>query len=230
MLLGRILGANGSSGPTPGINTLLLNHFDGTDGATSFSDAIPGITWSFTGSNAELDTARSKFGVSSVYFSAASTTRLNGETFISPHSGDWTIEGFVNISSGDFFRLGALDTGGAEIVIIDIAVGSDTVRMYAQDNVASPIFDNTVGVTVNVDTWYHFALCRNSGTSYEGFFNGNRLFSESTSTDTDAFVKGTMLTSSITSGPQWCDEFRIRKAVQYSGATYSVPSSAFVAD
>jgi len=217
----------------PGVNTLSLNNFNGTDGSKTFTDDIPGITWSTTsGTEAELDTAVKKFGSAAILFSALQTTRVTGGSFTSPHAVDWTIEGWVNISGGDFFRLGGLSSGGAEVIIIDFLITTGSVRMYAQDAGATPIFDNSVAPgAFSASTWYHFALVRNnSGSTYEGFFNGSRLFSESSSTNSGSFVKLTLLTSSITSASQSADSYRVRKAVQYSGASYSVPTDAFIAD
>lgn len=89
--------------------TLLLNHFNGSDGATTFTDEIVGITWSSdpgSGGISELDTANKKFGSASWKGTANTSSpqdlkgRALGTGFTWP-SGSFTLEGFLAIADAD---------------------------------------------------------------------------------------------------------------------------------
>lgn len=148
--------------PTP-LQVLLL-HFDGADNSTQFPDATQRHAVSANGS-VFIDTAQSKFGGSSAYFSGTigvDYLNLDGQKsndFNLP--GDFTVDLWVQLDPawiGDdrnFFSL--TSSSSFTIGVNDIAFGN---KFYVFAAGAFQILSTTSAVA---STWYHLALVRYLG-------------------------------------------------------------------
>ncbi len=144
-------------------NTLALIHGDGANGSTALVDSTGLRNWVAVG-NAQLSTAQSKFGGSSMLFDGS------GDAFrqvpVSPYrdltllTGDYTIECWVRPTN-------TTPTN----VIWDARSSSVTSNPIVYINNAAANVIVNIGATVRItgttalaiNTWYHVALVRSSG-------------------------------------------------------------------
>lgn len=214
--------------------TLLLNHFNGSDGASIPDDEIPGVTWAQVVGNAEVDTAYSQFGGSSVLFPGnwVQGKQIRSSSFGAVNSGNWTAEGwFRNAGSGGVCQFTLEDASGTEVGYMRCAYGTASnveVQLinaaYTDDAVYelhSASLDNT--------NFNHCAFVRNNAAdTYEFFLNGLRIFSVSNSDNGYEFARVRLIgdyDAFNVSG--WWDEVRVTSEVKYSGSTYTVPTTEF---
>ena len=211
------------------MSTLLLNHFNGADGATTFTDEIGGITWARRGSpfngDGELDTAQAKFGSASL-LCPSGLSAVSGAGFSSPHAGSWTAEAFVRASSSNaapqIFLNDASDNNQVQAGLI---IASNEAFFYVEDSASTAFIDTSQAASISVNTWYHFAVVRDAGAgTYALYFNGSRLFVQTIGDNARTFDRLELHTSSELS---WFDEVRLTNEVKYSGSTYVVPTAEF---
>jgi hypothetical protein len=140
--------------------TKVLHHFHGQDGSTGFDDET-GRLW-YTFGNAEIDTAQSKFGGSSINFDG------NGDCLRTLYTSDF------DIGSSDFTMeawFNSRSFASAQLIFSKDTWGSNyDWGMLIANNTTLGIHTNggawTLMVTVptmNINTWYHFAIARYNG-------------------------------------------------------------------
>lgn len=208
-------------------NTTLLIHLDGADGATSYTSET-GQVVTFNG-NAQLDTAQSKFGSSSLLCDG------NGDYISFPKNENWnfgsgafTIEGFMRFASApgiwSFCTLGGSND--------QFSIGGGTSRKI---NLYTPLSEKISDANaMDLDTWYHIALVGNGGA------NGSRtlkLYRDgiqigSTYTFDYNFSKrdlsfGANLSASSECLNGWIDEIRISKGIQRYTENFTPPVAPF---
>lgn len=220
------------------MSTLLLAHFNGTDGATTFTDEVPGITWSRidVGYVNEVDTARKKFGTAAwLGLAGPSNDALtDGAGFTFPASGSFTLEAFFApttiATTGSWVEISLLSSGDGQQAYMIMICGGGLNHWNFGVNTPT-LHDASGGGSFAVNTFYHFALVRDVGAgTYSGYVNGARVVQWSDSNNLSATpIKvrlGGTYTGSSTSGiGGWIDEVRLTNEVMYSGSTYTVPST-----
>lgn len=174
-------------------NTVLLIHGDGANASTSIVDDIGNgvarsrIAWTTQG-NAQLDTAQSKFGASSLLLDGNGdylTTGLNGSLTLG--TSDHTIEGFIRLDSSVNNRNTIISNNVASFTTnwmklgVDLSSGSYFLQFTAYDfsSGGSPVI--TSSVALSLSTWYHVALVRSS-TEWFMYIDGTQRGSNITST------------------------------------------------
>lgn len=217
---------------TNDVNTLLLVHADGTDAVTYFEDdngvrAPKGIA---TNGNAQISTAQSKFGGSSLLLDGTTdwlTIPYNPDfTF----TGDFTIECWARATTlRQYNTLITSWTPGWYL-----AVWSSTSIQFYANNVAVV----AASVSLSTNTWYHIAVSR-SGTSVKVFLNGSQVGSTATLSGTittdDPVIIGQNYNNGDQSGAQtqeWTgniDEVRISNSARYT-ANFTAPTAPFQND
>ena len=179
--------------------------------------------------NAQISTAQSKFGGSSMYFDGTgdylvSNSDANNYAF---GSGDFTIEMWLYLST----------TAGTQIVYDSrpsatqgvyptIYCDAGTIKLFVSSA------DRITGSALSATTWYHIALAR-SGTSTKLFVDGVQV--GSTYTDTNSYLNpsqrpiiassGNTINSSLLTG--YIDDLRITKGVARYTANFTPPAAAF---
>jgi hypothetical protein len=179
--------------------------------------------------NAQISTAQSKFGGSSMLFDGTGDYLVpigtNTPQFTFP--GDFTIELWIyvtNISSYSFIFDGRASgvTSGAWLVDLNGAV--------IGWGPGSSIAISSSSILAN--TWYHLAICR-SGSSTRMFLDGTQT--GSTYTDSGSYTVGTNRPIIGGSGnspgsfnfPGYIDDLRITKGAARYTANFTAPTSAF---
>ena len=212
-------------------SALFLNHYDESDGATTLVDEVPTTTWTIN-ANAEADTAQSKFGTASVLIPNGVNEWIEAEGWTSPASGLWTVEGWVRwdiaFSAGTNFTIRlerASDSQGAASAVM---AGNGDFTISTDGNQGSGSQGANVG-TINVNTWYHWAMVRESLTTFALFWNGTRITEQVWGgTQTTLAIERVVLQNNTdNSATVWFDECRLVDSAVYTTGTYSVPTGAF---
>jgi len=227
---------------------VLLLGFGGSDGSTTFTDESPAVHGNATVvGTAQVDTAQSKFGGSSLLLNPAGD--LDGITY--PADIDWdlsnansdtfTIEAWVCSNTTtpiDSTIIGKHDTvpnlqwmlyvnttgAGGELQFL----GSTTGGSYDWATVVSS------GISWVIGTWYHVAVDKDATGKVRLYRDGVMIASATPSNSTMAATSGVLSVGcNAASGgrtwPGWIDEVRITKGIaRYaSDAGYTVPTAAF---
>lgn len=226
----------------PGIDeyTILMLHCNGTDGSTSFpDDSYSNHTVTASG-DTQVDTAQSKFGGASGYFDGST------DYLVSSDHADW------DLGSGDFtfdcwlrFDTRIVDSGNYSFILSRWKVGLRGFHFairFVDSNYKMHFGYSTNGtnviplagnaITINLDTWYHFAWVRDGNTL--------RFFQDGIAVGTADLTGVTIYdpTSSIwigqhdpvTSGHNfkgWIDEFRLSKGIARWTSNFTPPSEEY---
>ena len=227
-----------AAGPTDPdfANVSLLLHGDGTNGSTTIIDSSPSPKTVTAVGDAQISTAQSKFGGSSIYFDG------NGDYLGAPHSTDF------DFGTGDFtvefwmFRAGN-STGGVP-TDYEALIGSNTASgnvwwtIYLQRSTKNIIFygNDAVlriasGETISDNSWYHIAWCR-QGTVLTGYINGTARYSNS-SVGGNFFthpIHGLRVGHDIDANRQffgYIDDLRITRGVARYVSNFTPPTAPF---
>lgn len=219
-------------------NTIMLLHADGTNGSQVFRDDNGHHTAGRTAvqvsavNDAQVDTAQSKFGGSSLLTDRTTPSDYisvsNNASSLDLGSGDWTIEFFMRPTS--------LPGSGAYHFIYDSRNASgDTSPNIGLTN--SKVFFYTAGgfritgsTTLSTNTMYHVALVK-SGSTTTLYLDGT---SDGTYSDSNTYIADdTVNIGANFSGANGftgnLDEFRISNSARYTAA-FTAPTAPFVDD
>ena len=212
----------------------LLLPFDGANDATSTTDeSDSNHTVTFNGS-ADISTAQSKFGGSSLYIGGGSSNWvvIAGSTDFNFGTDDFTIECWIyrNGTSYGF----VFETRGGEDT-----TGTDGIGLYMGSG-----GNNEIGVAVNRsnvilinqdhqtnDQWQHFAVVR-EGSTMTLYIDGTARGTGSNSTDfnrTRPIRIGNLHNASSDGGygfPGYIDDFRVTKGLARYTSNFTPPSAA----
>jgi hypothetical protein len=207
-------------------NVVSLIHFDGANGSTTFTDQIAGRTWTRTGTSIAISTAQSKFGGSSLS-SVSASEYLTSDTPASDFTfgtADFTIEFWhrTPASFPSFWFPLDFRTSGAGVQPCFLYNGA--WQYYTAGAV------RITGSAASVNTWYHLAISRVSGTT--------RLFIDgvqqgSSYSDSNNYVQSRAVINTNGNGPgsfgaaAYYDELRITKGVGRYTTNFSPPTAAF---
>ncbi len=206
-------------------NVVLLLHFDGTDGSTTFTD-VRGHTVTLNGGAAEIDTAQSKFGGASCLFGGSGSYLTVDHSDIDLGTGDYTVEGQVR-----YVALGS-DLGIFQIYTSALGSTYGDIGLFTQSGGSFGLWSNA-GYSVSTsgliaaDQWKHFAVVRN-GANVDLYIDGVSVISRAAS----SLVGRQVLTlgaaySTTYDHNGWIDEFRITKGVARYTGTFTPPGLAF---
>ena len=189
--------------------------------------------------NAQVDTARSKFGGASALFDGTGdyiTTSNDTQSEIGTGACTW--ECFFNVDT---------DTGSSSSTIISNRTGSystgevqmlfrnSDLKVQVNGNGTGAFSANGVGSALALDTWHHFAWARDASGNWAVFVNGSRVANGTGYTQelaAQGIGIGGMLDGTLpfnATGNGWIDEVRISNTDRYGvgNTTYTVPTSAF---
>ena len=213
--------------------------FDGTNGATSTTDLSDrGNTVTF-GGDAEISTAQSKFGGSSLSLDG------NGDYVDLPQatnqlvSEDFTIEFWFRINSGagseTIGLFGSYYTGGSGkgMLMVTSATYNQVYFQWHYGASDWAYLNQTQGTrtALSNNTWYHVAVTR-SGSTWRLFLNGTQ---EDSVTQSDQLTDSGSTTRLGNYGPSatasdglngYIEDFRITRGVARYTSNFTAPTSA----
>ena len=215
----------GSSGDPYFSNVSILLHGDGTNGSTTFTDSSSNNHTLTVKGDAQISTAQSKFGGSSMYFDGNGDYLTVSDSSLALGTGEYTIELWVYILSAT--SLEAMASCGTS------AGGSWQLR-FGSSSVGGRQIDFRVGTvtrlstTISFNTWHHLAVTRDSSNTGRMFLNGT-IEDSSTFTNNhsqDALKIGVNRSvSSYFDG--YIDDFRITKGVARYTSNFTPPTAPF---
>jgi len=224
-----------------GIDTYvgLMLHCDGEDGSTTFTDSSLSPKTVTAQGTAQIDTAVSKFSGASCYLSGSTSNYLTV-----PESSDWDF-GSGNFTVDLWWNLDVVDIGVTNSIIgqygavgnlgwlLDYsALGGGVRFFYTTDGTSGGSFQWNWAATA--DTWFHFALVRNS-TTLKFFVNGAQIGTDGNIGATTIFNSTNVLGIGIYEGGGapinyhrgWMDEIRVSKGVARYFGNFKAPESPY---
>ena len=206
--------------------TELLLPFDGSNGATATSDLSDNNHSVTFAGNAQISTAQSKVGGSSIYFDGS------GDYISTPSSSafafgtaDFTIELWVRrTGTGSYPYVFDCRSGGSEAVVPAIwLLHTDNYKPQYYVNSAARI-SSSVGLSV--DTWYHIAIVRSSGTTTM-YMDGSSVGSFS---DSFSYIAAPLRIGDYSNGGYgftgYVDDFRTTKGIARYTSSFTPPTTA----
>lgn len=230
LLSASAAGALTLTGSTAPSSALSLNHFNGS--GSTYTDEAAGITWTEPNdTNPAQQGTTKQFGAGALSMTGLAlgeTQIVRGSGWTSPHAGSWTAElwaqgdnpglGFAGFSLTD-------SSGNIAVSVQFTSIGTVSVGYFDSGGTN---FLNQSGAFA-FSSFLHLAVvCDASGGTYSLFANGTRLDHDSNSTDVRSFTRVDLEHSGDSiAATLFFDEWRLTGAAQYSGATYTVPTSEF---
>jgi hypothetical protein len=230
--------ANRGHGPFGGIdaNVELLLHFNGADASTTFVDSSKnGATITAVG-DAQIDTAQSKFGGSSLLLDGT------GDYLTVPDSaswdfdtGDFTLEAWVRVNAtGVTQPIFGQGTTSTNRMAFYITTSGALSFFYIITGAARANYSTTSSAGFTTGAWNHVALVR-SGTSILMFANGvSQALTVATAVSTNSLsgISDPMQIGRLFSGANivyngWIDEARISKGVARWTSDFTPPTGPY---
>ncbi len=209
--------------------TKLCSHFDGADGATTYTDPVAGAITFYD--NSQLDTAQYKFGASSLLVDGTSRVKISGTDFDIVDGQalaiDFCIRASSLPSSGNLVILVCQATWAVdESYYIYIYNDSGTYYLHFQQAGVSKISGS---ISITTGGWHHIALTKNTSNLFKLFYDGTQVGSSATVTGFSAYhylnIGGYDSPSSDFSG--WIDEVRVSQGTTRWTENFTPPTEAY---
>lgn len=212
-----------------------LLHFNGADASTTITD-VSGKTWT-AGGNAQLDTAQSKFGGSSLLLDGTGdyiSTPDHADFFF---DGDWTIDfwgRFATLPATNVtYVVYAQQTDANKFFYFAIRDAAGQKQLLFRYYTDAPAVNSTLtfNTSLSTNTWYHFAMER-VGLDIRAFQGGTQLGTSQVFSPAMLNFTGTVYVGILSDGSSspyngWMDELRVTKGLGRYGTGYSVPQSEY---
>ncbi|MHA2013368.1 MAG: LamG domain-containing protein [Candidatus Helarchaeota archaeon] len=222
-------------------NTVLMLHFDGIDGSTTFVDDSPSEhTINTAGTaNPEIDTADSVFGGASALYAISDVIYIDDSTDWDFGSGEFTIDFRLKFSSGSNPPTIVHQGINTNYVSWQVIVESDGSLKFVYTTNGSSKTTIDSNYNLSTGTWYHVAIVRDSNT-LRIFVDGDEK-NTADMTGVTIYNSPTVLQigrvyapgygSDSSSGfAGWLDELRIQKGEAYWTSNFTPPSEAYSED
>lgn len=217
--------------------TLSLQHFEGTDGVTVtvLTDEVGGVTWTPDDIRYESAAGFFKFGTTGIEPMPTVGSGADATGFTLDPSSPWTYEVFLKGSTSGKNAVGGTvllyDTNLGQICVTFgfVPAPINTYTFQVRDSGGSLIVNDS-GATTQDNTIKHVAIVYD-GSSYQAYIEGVRIVNAAVATNmrTPTHLRLSLPDPSIGDGAAF-DEERLSQTARYTGATLTVPTSAFVVD
>ena len=207
----------------PDANTIVLLHFDGADGSTTFTDET-GKVWT-PYSAAQLNTAEQKFGTASAIFNNNAATYIETPYHADFDLGnsDWTIDFWIklpNLDNEDFIQIGTNFTNG-------IAVYLTSTTLVVNIGLETEFLGTPFGLSANA--WTHIAVVKTNATDNLKVFVGGVKKSDVTNSAHPTITTAVSVGKVTTQGwglEGWIDELRISNVARWT-SDFTPPTAAY---
>jgi hypothetical protein len=181
-----------------------------------------------TVADAQVSTTQAKWGTTSMYFDGTDDRLVfASRPEIAFGTGNFTVEGWVyraDTNTRGVFQISGTAGGLQANTSTNVALGSDVGqvwRIYANNSAYNS------AATWSINTWYHFALVRNSGTTTL-YIDGTSVISQADTTNytgTNICVSGFFSTAFLMNG--YIQDLRITNGYARYTANFTAPTAAF---
>jgi hypothetical protein len=198
---------------------------NGTNNSTTFIDKSYSPKTISAYGNAKISTATSKFGGSSAVFDGnGDYIEFDRGTDLQFGSGDFTIEGWVNISSFASYQtiFGGYDIG--------LDVQNSTTLVVGYNAIGGGFMTRNVS-TMSTGTWYHWAMSKTSGT-FRLFWNGVQAGASAAAPTMNNSVNKWVIGKNATNNSShylngYVDEVRVTKGIGRYTSDFTPSTSSF---
>jgi hypothetical protein len=215
---------------------VLLCHFDGTNGSTTFTDVSPSAhTLTNVGNTALVSTTNPKFGTGCTSFTAGSGTRIeaNYSADFNFGAGQFTLEAWVYYTVAPGAGTQAFLTqwpGGASTNIgwYFGMVGGQLTFFYSTTGTDNP--GPGAAYTPTLNTWIHYAVDRDASNVLRVYANGVVIASATAAVTFFASTRNVNIGCNDTSAQGLTgimDEVRITKGTARYGGAFTPPTAPF---
>jgi hypothetical protein len=212
------------------VNTQLLLHCDGVNGATSFPDASANNFTVTANGAAQVSTAQSEFGGASLVTAATSAyLSIADAAALRPGSGDFTYDFWLRLTAGSVFQT---PLGKGYTAVGDILIQTDNAAAPNQLIYVSGSVVITSSTTYSLNVWHHVALVR-SGSTLTLYIDGLSVGSASNSTNINGtnqlMVGGNTGSGGIYPVSGSMDEVRYSNSARWT-SNFTPPTSPYSPD
>lgn len=213
------------------MSTVLLIHADGTNGSTAIVEETgKPIT---VGGNAQISTAQSKFGGSSIAFDGSGDYLSLADSADWHWDGDFTLEMWLyptNLSPSAAYAILSQSSSGSN----EVALAIDTAgKLYLRKEVSGSGTNVTSTNALTLNAWQHIAVVRigSTVTFYkDGVANGSGTWTGNTDQTSGLYVGGYWYNGAFLSDRYYygyIDEIRINKGEALYTANFTPPPQPF---
>lgn len=200
----------------------LLLHGEGSNSSTTITDnSTSPKTITVTG-GAQISTAQSKFGSSSIYLPASSTITTPSSSDFAFGTGDFTVEFWWYVTTLPTSEARLVNFGGPANQFLNLTYGYESNTFTIVNESVAHVLNTSQSVSLN--QWHHISYTRASNTLYL-FFNGALL--GSTNVGGVSTPNTSVTFSPGPGGSSYFDEIRITKGVARYTSAFSPPTSVF---
>lgn len=208
---------------------LLLAHFNGTNGSSTFTDSSSSaLTASVYSGSPVLTTGNFKYGTASLSPGGGAVQWASPAT---TGSTAFTIESWVYRTGTNTYAAIFYGANGNIALKLDAGSGSSTYRVTAESSSLTQITSTTA---IGLNTWYHVALSSQSTTGSQSIWrlavNGTVEATSSNATRSaltaGSFYCGRNDSSGFTGYPGQIDDLRVTNACRFTG-NFTAPSAEY---
>jgi hypothetical protein len=152
-------------------NVVLFLKGDGTNGSTNIVDSSPSPKTISVFGNAQISTAQSKYGGSSIYLNGSSWLEIAHDSSLNFFASDFTIELWVRVANNNQSVI--IEKRSTGFTTGDWIFWQRDVASYDIDNVGNGILTAT---PPTIDLWVHFVLQRRDNL-YSKYIDGTLVVS-----------------------------------------------------
>jgi len=211
---------------------ICLLPFEGSNTSTTFTDVSNNVHSINAGGDAQISTAQSKFGASSLYLDGSGDyVEMNSVASRLSELSAFTIEGWFKLpNSADTGILWAINSSSGGNVLWPLVSADSTIKFHGGGSSSSLSISP---VNMRDGNWHHVAVTFD-GTDYDLYVDGNRYhqnFTQSTALSSNDKIQIGMEYDSSSKGDYlqlYCNDFRISSIRRYTDPTYTVPTAAFL--
>ena len=206
-------------------NISLLIQGDGTNGSTNIVDSSYNTKTITVNGDAQISTAQSKFGGSSLYFDGARDyLTVSSSSDFGFGTGDFTIEFWAHLTllSGTRMLVDFRSSGSSQLAPTIYTAGAQLKFFNSGSN-------RIDGGTLSTSVWYHVAVSR-QGTNTRMFLDGvqtGSTYSDSSDYPSRPVAVGGYVYSTGFDSQGYIDDLRITKGVARYTSNFTPPTKAF---
>ena len=216
----------------PASATVLLLHGDGANAGTTITDSSY-YQNAITNTSVTTSTTQSVFGGASLSFNGSAYIQVSSSSLFSFGNNEFTIECWfygTSLSANTRFFYNKSYNATFGVNVIELGMNSATNAGFQFYNISAGAFTFTGSITINTNTWYHYAFVR-SGNKFMQFINGvldGSITVSNVSADgaaTTAITIGAAVAGYTFTG--YIEEFRITKGFALYTGNFNLPPSPF---